>query len=170
MSELPIYHFDQTTGHFLGTGIADKNPLDRDNPLIPAGATTIAPPEKRAGFLRIFSGGVWGYVSETAPDADPTPEPVPTEADYSNAIQAMMDAKARERQYDGIQSAITYRGDGNARFAAEAEALFAWRSAVWTYATAQLAAVMAGSRTQPTVADFVDEVQTKCPFSWPVTA
>ncbi len=96
--------------------------------------------------------------------------PVPTEADYSNAIQAMMDAKARERQYDGIQSAITYRGDGNARFAVEAEALFAWRSAVWTYATAQLAAVMAGSRTQPTVADFVDEVQTNCPFSWPVTA
>lgn len=39
------------------------------------------------------------------------------QAHYSGAIQAHLDAKARERQY-GIQTAITYRGDPNPQFAA----------------------------------------------------
>lgn len=78
MPELTIYHFDQATGQFLGTGTADENPLDRDNPLIPAGATTIAPPNERAGFVRIFSAGEWGYLAETGEKTEPTPEPVYT--------------------------------------------------------------------------------------------
>lgn len=88
-------------------------------------------------------------------------------ASFSSAIQAMLDAKARERSYDSIATAVSYRDDPNATYAAEGSALFDWRSAVWTYAYAQLAAVTAGTRTQPTVADFVTEVEQNCPFSWP---
>jgi hypothetical protein len=83
---------------------------------------------------------------------------------YSAAIQAHLDAKARDRQYDGIQTAITYRDDPNPQFAAEGAALFAWRSAVWTYATAELAKVTAGERTQPTVEEFIAELPA---FEWP---
>jgi len=97
-------------------------------------------------------------------------EPAPTEADYGRAVQAMLDAKARERNYDSIATAVSYRDDPNATYAAEGKALFDWRSAVWTYAYAQLAAVTAGMRTQPTVADFVTEVQANCPFAWPASA
>ncbi|RVJ51273.1 hypothetical protein CN166_28045 [Sinorhizobium medicae] len=86
------------------------------------------------------------------------------QAQYSAAIQAHLDAKARERQYDGIQTAITYRGDPNPQFAAEAEALFAWRSAVWTYSTAELVKVLAGERPQPSVEDFMAELPV---FEWP---
>jgi hypothetical protein len=86
------------------------------------------------------------------------------QSQYAAAIQAHLDAKARERQYDGIQTAITYRGDPNPQFSAEGEALFAWRSAVWTYSTAELVKVLAGARPQPSVEDFMAELPA---FEWP---
>lgn len=85
-------------------------------------------------------------------------------ATYSAAIQAHLDAKAKERHYDGIHTAISYREDPNEIFAAEAAALFAWRSAVWTYATAQLDLVLSGERARPQVADFISELPA---FEWP---
>ncbi len=84
--------------------------------------------------------------------------------EYSDAIQAHLEAKAAERHYDSIQSAVSYRGDPNPQFAAEAEALFVWRSAVWTYATAELDKVTAGQRAQPGVEEFVGELPA---FVWP---
>ncbi|WP_246680004.1 MULTISPECIES: hypothetical protein [unclassified Mesorhizobium] len=84
--------------------------------------------------------------------------PPPSMDDYSIAIQLHLDATAATRQYDSIQTAVTYRGDSNPVFAAEADALFAWRSSVWTYATEELARVMAGERTQPTVVAFIAEL------------
>lgn len=86
------------------------------------------------------------------------------QAQYSAAIQAHLDATARERQYDGIQTAITYRNDPNPRFAAEGEAMFNWRSAVWTYSTAELAKVLAGERVEPSVEEFLAELPV---FVWP---
>lgn len=87
-----------------------------------------------------------------------------TEEDYSSAIRLHLDRKAGERGYDSIHTAIGYRGDPNAQFAAEAEALFAWRSEVWTYATAELAKVMSGQREQPTLEALIAELPA---FSWP---
>ncbi|HTO32075.1 MAG TPA: hypothetical protein VL202_12975 [Pararhizobium sp.] len=85
-------------------------------------------------------------------------------AEYTAAIQAHLEAKAAERDYDSIQSAVSYRGDPNGQFAAEAEALFVWRSAVWTYATAELDKVTTGQRTQPGIEEFVGELPA---FVWP---
>lgn len=82
------------------------------------------------------------------------------QSQFSSAIQQHLDNVAKERRYDSIQSAISYRGDGNAKFAAEADAAFAWRSAVWTYATAELDKVMSGQRDIPTVEDFMNELPT----------
>ena len=98
---------------------------------------------------------------------DPPAPPV-TQEDYSVAIQAHLDAKARERQYDNIHTAIGYKDDPNANFAAEANALFAWRSAVWTFSSAELAKVMAGERAQPTIAEFMTELDAACTFAWPM--
>ncbi|MDX0563286.1 hypothetical protein [Sinorhizobium medicae] len=86
------------------------------------------------------------------------------QSQYSAAIQAHLDAKARERQYDGIQTAITYRGDPNPQFSAEGEALFAWRSAVWTYSAGELTKVLVGERSQPSVEEFISELPA---FTWP---
>ena len=85
-----------------------------------------------------------------------------TLAIYQSAIQGHLDAKARERQYDNIQTAVTYRDDPNPVFAAEAAALFAWRSAVWTAAYAMLDEVDEGS--PPTVEAVIAELPT---LTWP---
>ncbi|WP_411037304.1 hypothetical protein [Shinella sp. BYT-45] len=85
-------------------------------------------------------------------------------AQFSGAIQAQLDAKARERQYDSVQTAVSYRNDPNPTFAAEAEALFAWRSAVWSYSTTELGKVAVGERQVPTIEDFIDELPA---FEWP---
>lgn len=87
-----------------------------------------------------------------------------TAEDYSSAIRLHLDRKAAERGYDSIHTAIGYRGDPNAKYAAEAEALFAWRSVVWTYATAELAKVMNGKRQQPTIEALIAELPA---FVWP---
>jgi hypothetical protein len=48
------------------------------------------------------------------------------------SIQRAMDSKAQEFGYDDLKTAITYRGDPNSKFAAEADGFFNWRSSVWT--------------------------------------
>jgi len=88
--------------------------------------------------------------------------PAAMQAMYSSAIQQHLDAKARERGYDGIQTAVSYRDDPNPAYAAEALALFNWRSAVWTASTAMLADVNPAS--PPTV----EAVLAVLPaFEWP---
>ncbi|QRM43974.1 hypothetical protein [Rhizobium sp. BG4] len=88
----------------------------------------------------------------------------PTIKLYSSAIQQLLDTTAGERRYDSIQSGISYRDDENPKFAAEAAALFAWRSAVWTYADAELAKVETGERPVPTIAEFLAELPS---IDWP---
>lgn len=80
----------------------------------------------------------------------------------------MLDAKARERQYDSLLTAVGYVTSGNPAWAAEAAALRDWRDAVWTYGLAALADVQAGEREAPMVSDFIAEVTAACPFDWPV--
>lgn len=75
------------------------------------------------------------------------PDPVPL---LVASLQKIMDAKARSLGYDDIKTAITYRGDPNPKFAAEAEAFFVYRSGVWTTAYAYLARVQAGEVDFPT--------------------
>ncbi|MFC3163048.1 hypothetical protein [Ciceribacter thiooxidans] len=77
-----------------------------------------------------------------------------TKAKYAGLLAQAMNATAREYGYDSITTAVTYRGDPNATFAAEGEAFFQWRSAVWQYGIAELAAVTSGA-TLPTTAAFV---------------
>lgn len=82
----------------------------------------------------------------------------------AGTIKELLDATARSRQYDSIQAAVSYRGDPNPVYAAEAEALFAWRSSMWTAAFAILAAVEAGERPMPSSSDFMAELPT---MVWP---
>lgn len=71
------------------------------------------------------------------------------------ALQAEMDRVAREYRYDDLKTAITYRGDPNPRFSAEAEGFFQWRSAVWTFAYAYMDEVLAGEKDLPTVQEAI---------------
>jgi hypothetical protein len=92
------------------------------------------------------------------------PPPLPSVADYTAAIVALLDAKARERRYDGAMSISTYPGSTNPQWASEAMAFLSWRDHVWAYAYAELDKVMTKQRSQPTVAEIIAELPA---LSWP---
>ncbi|MDJ1632666.1 hypothetical protein [Rhizobium rhizogenes] len=96
-----------------------------------------------------------------------TGEPVPALSDYVSSIAAMMDAKAKERRYDNALSIATYVGSGNVAWAAEAQAFMTWRDQIWEYCYAELDKVQNGEREQPTIGDFLTELEAQFPLSWP---
>ena len=61
---MQIYTFDKITGEFLAEEIADENPLEKDEFLIPANATSIAPPAASLNEIAVFDGSVWALVDD----------------------------------------------------------------------------------------------------------
>ncbi len=90
--------------------------------------------------------------------------PAPTQADYSQAIQVQLDTVARSHDFDSGLAAATYVTSANPAYAADAQAFVAWRDAVWAYAYAELAKVMAGERAQPTIDVLIAELPA---MVWP---
>jgi hypothetical protein len=72
----------------------------------------------------------------------------------TDAVQAIMDAKARSYGYDDLTTAVTYADEpAVAKFQTEGQAFRSWRSNVWATAYALLADVQAGTKPMPTAAD-----------------
>lgn len=71
-------------------------------------------------------------------------------AQYTSQIDSWINQVARSMKYNDIVSAVSYKGDANPVFAAEADALSTWRSSVWTTANQLLAEVASGTRPVPT--------------------
>lgn len=82
----------------------------------------------------------------------------------ADAVQVMLDAKARERAYDGILSACTYATSSVAKFRAEGQACVEWRDAVWATCYTLLAEVKAGARPILTVDELLAELPA---LEWP---
>lgn len=86
-------------------------------------------------------------------------------SDYEDAIQAMVDATAKEKLFrDGVTLA-SYTSSTNPQWVAEATAFVAWRDQVWAYAYTELAKIQSGLRAQPIVEDFLTEI---VPIGWAV--
>lgn len=83
---------------------------------------------------------------------------------YRLEIQAMIDAKAQERQYDSGATLASYVTSTIPQWAAEATAFVAWRDSVWTSALAELGKVQSGEREQPSVEAFLAELPV---MEWP---
>lgn len=77
---------------------------------------------------------------------------------YRLEIQAMIDAKASERQYDSGATLASYVNSTIEQWATEAKAFVAWRDAVWLYALAELDKVQNGERDQPSAEDLLTEM------------
>ncbi|MDR3561673.1 MAG: hypothetical protein P4N59_09585 [Negativicutes bacterium] len=158
---MQIFHYDAITGKYTGVGIADRDPLTADAYLLPAFCTTAEPPTPAEGQDVIFKNGAWVMQNIPQPPPDPVPEP-PTpdqiKAQLIAAVQAHLDATAQARGYDNILSAVTYADEPAVpAFQAEGQAFRAWRSQVWAFCYAQLAAVEAGSPI-PTQTQLVAEL------------
>jgi hypothetical protein len=67
---MDLHHFDQATGEYLRTEPARRNPafgpFDPDQPewLIPAGATTLAPPQPGAHQVAVLGAAEWYLVAD----------------------------------------------------------------------------------------------------------
>lgn len=94
------------------------------------------------------------YLAWVAGGGIPTPLPSKTIQEQrdaiSNAIQSMLDEKARSFRYDSIMSARSYSGYVNP-FQAEAIKLASWSSSCWSTAGNIEAQVNAGTIPMPTV-------------------
>lgn len=90
--------------------------------------------------------------------------PPPAVEAYQAAIQTMVDDTARSKLYNDGVTMASYVASTVQPWASQAQAFVAWRDAVWQYAYAELDKVMTGQRTQPTVEEFLAEID---PIIWP---
>lgn len=90
--------------------------------------------------------------------------PPPTVEDYQQAIQSLVDATAVSKQFNDGVTLASYKDSTVAFWASQSAAFIAWRDAVWVYAYAEMAKVLAGERSQPSVADFLGELPV---ITWP---
>lgn len=105
----------------------------------------------------------WEAEGNTIPPYAPS---APAVSRYEEAIQSLVDQTAREKQFrDGVTMA-SYVASTNPQWAAEAQAFVGWRDNVWTYAYSELAKVQVGEREQPSVSEFLTEIE---PIVWPET-
>jgi hypothetical protein len=134
---------------------------------IPADAVEITAAE-HAALLEAQSSG-----KTIQPDANGYPvavnPPPPTAAEviagHAAEIQKRLDDFARTRGYDGILSAATFAASAVPKFAAEGQYAVAARDATWAKGYEILAAVEAGTRPMPTVAEVAAELPV---LVWPV--
>jgi len=148
------YSFEPITGRLLGPVTCDASPLEPDEFLVPAFATTAEPPETvPEGAYARWNGAVWQVFVPPPPLEPelPTPTPEEIQAALTAAVQAHLDGYASSWGYDGMWSAVTYADEPAVpQFAAEGAALRAWRSNVWAACHEVLAEVQAETRPVPT--------------------
>ncbi|CAN7192071.1 phage tail assembly chaperone [Trinickia sp. LjRoot230] len=59
-----VYHYDPSTGEYVGQSTADASPLEPDVHLVPACATEVAPPACASGSIAVFHDGEWSVVDD----------------------------------------------------------------------------------------------------------
>ena len=79
----------------------------------------------------------------------------PTQQQYADAIQLMLDTKAQERLYDNILSACTYANSTDPKFKGEGQACIAWRDAVWAQSYVLMEQVKSGQMPAPAIPDLL---------------
>lgn len=82
-----IYHYNPTTGQYLGASEADICPITQE-PLIPAFATTEAPPAVGENQYNAWENGAWTTKDEEQPVAEPEPTPEEAAVAKKEAINA----------------------------------------------------------------------------------
>ncbi len=151
-----IYHFHPETGEFIGIGVADQDPLDESNWLVPANATEIEPPGHDPAKRLVFSGSEWQLIAAVAPAADIPPEEIQAQTirDYENALDAHLDSVAQAYRYRD-RFAFAMRAAYPGPWRAEGTAFGEWMDKCNMQALTLLNAVVAGAAALPTKEAFI---------------
>ena len=56
-----VYNYDPVTFEYYSSEPAGRNPLNAEEPLIPACSTTVKPPEPQEGYAVVWIGNKWQY-------------------------------------------------------------------------------------------------------------
>lgn len=134
---MQIYHYHPVTGEFLGEGVADESPLEPGAYLVPAHATTTAPPTAMSGKVRVWRGEwVFEDVLAGEPTHDPGYEPTPEELEHlaREAFKAQ-----RQTLVDNIKVTVgdkTFDGDetSQTRMARAITVLLEGETVLWVLA------------------------------------
>ena len=84
--------------------------------------------------------------------------------DYECAVQDFIDNKVREKGYDNVYTCLSYKGDPDPIFSAEADAVLTWRSTVWRTAQGILNRWIQGEIEKPTIQEVISQLPT---LTWP---
>jgi len=78
------------------------------------------------------------------------------QAKIEEQVQERLDTFAKTKGYDSAFTCITYEGDGNATFAAEAAYMKQARSDTWVAANSIMNEVVAGTRSMPSDIAYIE--------------
>ena len=87
-----------------------------------------------------------------------------TVKDYEDAVQKYLDETVQQKGYDNVYTCLSYKGDPDPIFSAEADAVLAWRSQVWRCAQSILNQWAAGQIEQPTISQVISQLPI---LTWP---
>lgn len=81
-----------------------------------------------------------------------------TVKDYEGAVQKYLDETVHQKGYDNVYTCLSYKGDPDPIFSAEADAVLAWRSQVWRTAQSILNQWATGQIEQPTISQVIAQL------------
>ncbi len=84
--------------------------------------------------------------------------------DYEDAVQKYLDDTVKIKGYDNVYTCLSYKGDPDPIFSAEADAVLNWRSQVWRAAQGILNQWQQGQIEQPTISEVISQLPT---LEWP---
>lgn len=80
--------------------------------------------------------------------------------DFEEAVQEYIDSCVQQRGYDNVYTCLSYKGDPDPIFSAEADAVLSWRSQVWRTAQGILNQWAQGQIQQPTIQEVINQLPT----------
>lgn len=125
---------------------------------IPGRSTEVVPPDPSEipeGYAANFTGHTWIVIPYTPP---PPPDPNEPSRIIGFHVNDYMDQKAAERRYKSIGSAVSFLSSSNTKYAAEAAACNAFRTACWEKCDQIELEVLQGLRPIPTPEEVVAEL------------
>jgi len=167
---MKIFNYDNITGEFLSAGLADQDPLNDGQYLLPAHATFEPPPEVGVNQVACFKNGGWELLSDprgeyfdavgnrviidnllTTPTAGLTKEKpaLAVLEEVRAALQVAIDMKAREFGFSSGNALILYAGFANS-FQTLAQTFASWEVRVWVEADAYKQQVINNNALMPT--------------------